>query len=567
MINVDDVCGEFNQDSIPVRSMLRHWKTDCAKQLVIADLNSELNGSDALLRALVLRRLFRKVLTKDERNVGLLIPPCVPAVLANAALALDQRTVVNLNYTVSPDVMNRCIEKVQMRHLITSRKVMEKFDYHPSCEVVYLEDLKDRVTLADKLISYLQAKVLPLSMVYRQLGLNGMDPDAVMAILFTSGSTGMPRGVMLTHRNIGSNIQSYSDFFSFTFKDSMLGALPFFHSFGFTGPLWTVLTRGMSGYYHVSPLEYRPIQRLCRKYHPTIFLGTPTFLRTYARRMEREDLASVNLVVSGGERCPKELMDEYESKFGIRPIQGLGITETSPVICANIPPSRHTRGWEPMPKDESVGFPMPGIKVKVLDVESGAPCGTDEVGMLWVQGSNVMKGYFDEPEKTAAVLKNGWYCTGDLVRQDQDGFIFIAGRLSRFAKIGGEMVPHEGLEDAFNQLLGNKAEEEPKICVTSVPDEKKGERIVVLYKELTVPPEELNAKLKEKKFPNLWIPTLDSYYAIDEIPLLGTGKLDLFSIRQIALRCAQKCAQKCAEKAEKCVEKCAQKCPQVKPAQ
>lgn len=556
MIESNEKWEGVTQDDIPVRSMIRHWKTNCAGQVVIADLSSELKGSDALLRALVLRRLFRKVLgpREEEENVGMLVPPCVPSVLANAALTLDRRVVVNLNYTVSPDVMNKCIEKVRIRHLITSRKVMEKFHYEPNCEVIFLEDLKDRVTAWDKAVSYLQAKVLPLSTVYRQLDLNYVNPDDTMAILFTSGSTGMPRGVMLTHRNIGANIKSYADIFHFDNHDSMLGALPFFHSFGFTGPLWTVLTLGMSGYYHVSPLEYRPIQRLCRKYKPTIFLGTPTFLRTYARRMEREDLASVNLVVSGGERCPKELMDEYEQRFGVRPIQGLGITETSPVVSANIPPNRHWRGWEPMPKDESIGFPMPGVEVKVLNLESGSPCAANEVGMLWVKGDNVMKGYYDEPEKTAAVLKNGWYCTGDLVRRDEDGFLFIAGRLSRFAKIGGEMVPHEGLEEAFNQLLGNKAEEEPKICVTSVPDEKKGERIVVLYKELALLPEQLNAMLKEKKFPNLWIPSLDSYFRIDEIPLLGTGKLDLFSIRQIALKCAQKCAAKCAAK---CVQACA----------
>ncbi len=540
MINADAAYSELKFDEIPVRAVVRQWKTISANKHVYADLNSELKGSDALLRALVLRRLFRKVLSPEEKNVGLLLPPCVPSVLANAALTLDKRVVVNLNYTVSPDVMNKCIAKVQIKHLFTSRKMMEKVDYQPNCEVVYLEDLKEKVTLADKLISFMQAKILPISTVYRQLGLNDINMDDVMAILFTSGSTGMPRGVMLTHRNIGSNIKCYSDFFNFDQSEGWLGALPFFHSFGFTGPLWSVLTRGMAGYYHVSPLEYRPIQRLCRKYKPTVFLGTPTFLRTYARRMEREDLASVKLVVTGGERCPLELMDEYENKFGIRPTQGYGITETSPVISANIPPSHHSRGWEPMPKDESVGFPMPGIKVKVLDVETGELCKTDEVGMLWVTGENIMKGYYDEPEKTAEVIKDGWYCTGDLVRQDCDGFLFIAGRLSRFAKIGGEMVPHEGLEDGINQIIGHNAEEEPKICVTSVPDEKKGERIVVLYTELSVTPEEINAKLKEQKYPNLWIPSHDSYFQIDAIPLLGTGKLDLFSIRQIALGCVQK---------------------------
>ena len=541
MINADSAYEPLKFDEIPVRSMVRHWKTDCAKRVVIADLlTGELKGSDALLRALVLRRLLRKVLSPDEENVGILIPPCVPSVLVNAALTLDKRVTVNLNYTVSPDVMNKCIAKVKIRHLITSRKVMEKFDYKPNCEVVYLEDLKDRVTLADKLISFLQAKILPVSMVNRQLGLNSIQMDDVMGILFTSGSTGMPRAVMLTHRNIGSNIKCYSNFFGFFKDDSMLGALPFFHSFGFTGPLWTVLTRGMSGYYHVSPLDIRPIQRLCRKYKPTLFLGTPTFLRLYARRMEREDLASVNLVVSGGERCPVALMDEYEQKFGIRPIQGMGITETSPVIAANIPESRHSRGWEPMPKDEAVGFPMPGIKVKVLDLETGEPCPIGATGMLWVTGENIMKGYYDDPEKTAEVIKDGWYCTGDIVRQDEDGFIFIEGRLSRFAKIGGEMVPHEGLEDKINEILGFKSDEEIKLCVTSVSDEKKGERLVVLYTELPLSPAEICAKMKEQKIPNLWIPGTDSFFQIPQIPLLGSGKLDLFGLKQIAMECVSR---------------------------
>jgi len=154
--------------------------------------------------------------------------------------------------------------------------------------------------------------------------------------------------------------------------------------------------------------------------------------------------------------------------------------------------------------------------------------------MAWVKGNNVMKGYYGEPEKTAEVIKDGWYCTGDLVRMDEDNFIFIAGRMSRFAKIGGEMVPHEGLEDMLNQVLGNKAEEEPKICVTSVSDPKKGERLVVLYTELTCSLDEISEKLKEMKVPNLWIPGKDSYFQVDAIPLLGTGKLNLFEIHKMA---------------------------------
>lgn len=530
---VDAAFQEPDFDSLPVRAVVRHWKTDCAKKVVVADLQTQLTGFKALVGALVLRAQFRKFLADDEKNVGILIPPCVPSVLTNAALTLDRRVTVNLNYTVNPDTLNKCIEKVDIRRVITSRKVLEKFDFHPNCDVIFLEDVKEQVTRWDKL-SALAFAAMPISWIYRKLKLNEIDPNDTMAILFTSGSTGMPRGVMLSHLNIGGNIKCYSDFFSFTPKDSMLGALPFFHSFGFTGPLWTVLTRGMSGYYHTSPLEYRMLQRLCRKFKPTIMLGTPTFLRTYARKMEREDLESVNLVIAGAERCPPELMDEYERKFGVRPTEGLGITETSPVIAANIPKSHHSRGWEPLPKVGSCGFPMPGIKVKILNLETGEPCGVNEVGMLWVKGNNVMKGYYGDPEKTAEVLKDGWYCTGDLVRQDEDNFLFIAGRLSRFAKIGGEMVPHEGLEEAMNKIIDHKAEDEPQICVTSVPDEKKGERLAVLYTNLPFSPNKINSRLLELKFPSLWIPSADAYFKVDRIPILGTGKLDLFAIQKKA---------------------------------
>ncbi|MDO4575733.1 MAG: AMP-binding protein [Planctomycetia bacterium] len=528
----------FNIDWCPARAVVRQWKKVLRNELVIADSTGmELTGSNALVRALILRRLMRNhILDKGEENIGLLIPPSVPGVLLNVATVLDQRVAVNLNYTVSPEIMNTCIHKADIRHVITSRKVMAKFNFDLDCDVVYLEDYIGKVTLWDKLVCWTQAKLLPLGALYRSLGLDKMNPDDTMTIIFTSGSTGVPKGVMLSHKNIGGNIACYSDFFHVGKEsgDTAIGILPFFHSFGYTGTLWTVLARGMKGYYHYSPLDYRAIGKLCEKYRPTMLVGTPTFLRLYARNLKREHLSNTNLVISGAEKCPVPLMDEYENKFGIRPIQGYGITETAPVVSANIPKSRHFSGLEPDPKDDSIGFPMPGVSVQVRNLETGEPCKTGEVGMLYVAGISIMKGYYKEPEKTAEVLKDGWYETGDLVYQDEDNFLFIAGRLSRFAKIGGEMVPHEGIEEAINKVLGNSAEADVRLCVSSVPDERKGEKIVVLYTELPMEPSEINAKLLEQKYPNLWIPSVDAYYQVDRIPLLGTGKLDLFAIHEMA---------------------------------
>ncbi len=538
LMKVGPESDNFNASMIPVNGMLYQWKKKCARRVVIADSTMELTGRKALLGTLIFRRRLHKIFGKDEKNVGILIPPCAPCVLANAALALDRRVAVNLNYTVSNDIMNHCIQKVGIRRILTSKKVMKDKNFAkftPSCELVYLEDIKSSVTLWDKIVAVLQAAVLPLWFVRLQLGVQHIKPQDTMTIVFTSGSTGVPKGVVLSCENIGGNIHSFCDFLQVTHDDSAMAVLPFFHSFGYTCLLWSVLSFGFRGIYHTSPLDCGIIAKLCRKYAPRILVGTPTFLRMYARRMEHDDLASVKIVVSGAERCPSALMDEYEKRFDVRPVQGYGVTEASPVVGVNIPEDRRVIDWVPHQKDASIGYTLYGTSVQIRNLTTGALCKANEVGMLWISGINIMQGYYDEPEKTAEVLQDGWYCTGDLVYQDAENFIFIAGRLSRFAKIGGEMVPHEGLEDALNKILGNSAESEPKLCVTSIPDEKKGEKIIVLYTELGLAPSELNAKLLESKYPPLWVPNVDAYVKIDTIPLLGTGKLDLHAIHDLAL--------------------------------
>ena len=524
-------------EPVPVRSALRLWKTTLAREMVMADsTGAELTGEGALIRALILRRIFRRdVLAPEEKTVGLLLPPSVPAVLANFALTMDRRIAVNLNYTVNSEIMNICIRKAGVRHLITSRKVMERFDFHPECDVVYMEDFPAKIGLADKLTSALTAKFLPLGALCRRLGVDKIDPDETMAILFTSGSTGNPKGVMLSHRNLSGNIESCRKFFHLDAHDRMVGVLPIFHSMGYMATVWACFSIGMRPFYHYTPLEHRTIAKMCRKYKPTILLGTPSFLRLYAKKFDPADMASVNLVMSGAERCPVPLMDEYEKLFGIRPVQGYGITETAPVLAASISRQR-LRPGDPEPNDTALGAPLPGISVEIRDPESGAPLKIGQTGLIWVSGVNIMKGYCGEPEKTAEVLRDGWYNTGDLGRMDKNGYLYMAGRLSRFAKVGGEMVPHEGIEEALNEVLGHGAEEAPTVCVTSVPDERKGEKIVVLYTELPLTPEKIASELTKRKFPALWIPGKDAYVKIDAIPLLGTGKLDLHAMHERALQ-------------------------------
>src|SRR4029453_6819830 len=310
---------------IVTRQFIRRVKHRKRALKVADSLGPELTGGKALLRALILRRLLRRhVLAKDEQYVGLLLPPGAGGFLANMALALDPRVVVNLNYTVSSEVMNACIKMAGIKHVLTSRKFMEKMEFQLDADVVYLEDFKDKPTTADKAISWLQSYVVPASILDRTLGLGDVKPDDVLTVIFTSGSTGTPQGVMLTYANVGSNVEAIDQVVHLKPSDVLIGILPFFHSFGYTVTLWGVAGLDISGAYHFSPLDARQIGKLTQKYRGTLLLSTPTFLRTYLRRCEVEEFKSLDVVVCGAEKLPKDLADEFEKKFSVRPVEGYG---------------------------------------------------------------------------------------------------------------------------------------------------------------------------------------------------------------------------------------------------
>src|SRR5207249_1088478 len=384
---------------------------------------AELTGGQTLLRALILRRLLRRALAADEKFVGLLMPPSVAGFLANMALALDRRVSANLNYTVSSDVMNACIQQAGIKHVVTSRAFLNKMNFQLNAEIIYLEDLKDKPTAADKAISYLQSYLLPAAMLETQLGLKRVHSDDLLTVIFTSGSTGAPKGVMLTYANIGSNVAAIDQVVHLRPTDVLVGILPFFHSFGYTVTLWGVASLNIQGAYHYNPLDARQIGKLIARQKGTLLLTTPTFLRTYLRRCEPDDLKTLDVIVCGAEKLPKDLADEFEKKFGVRPIEGYGTTELSPLASVNIPPSRSIDNFQPDRKEGSVGRTVPGVTAKVTDLETGKVLSAGQPGMLWISGPNVMKGYLNQPEKTAELVKDGWYQTGDVAFIDQDGFI------------------------------------------------------------------------------------------------------------------------------------------------
>lgn len=523
------------QSMLPLsRLFIRRCQQRLKTSKVADSMGSDLTGADTLLRALILRRLLRRhVIKPDEKYVGVLLPPSVPGFLANMALALDKRVSVNLNYTVSPEVMNACIKQAGIKHVLTSRRFMEKMEFKLDAEIIELESLKDKPTAADKAIAALQTYALPASVVEWSLGLHKVHSDDIVTIIFTSGSTGTPKGVMLSYGNVGTNVDAIDQVVKLRPSDVLIGILPFFHSFGYTVTMWGPAALDIKGAYHFSPLDAKLVGKLCQRQKGTLLLSTPTFLRTYVRRIEPEDFKTLDVVVAGAEKLPADLAQAFEERFGVRPVEGYGTTELSPLVSVNVPPSRSVDNFQVDRKEGSVGRTVPGVSAKITDPETGKVLAANQSGMLWITGPNVMRGYLHQEELTSQVIKDGWYQTGDIAYIDDEGFIFITGRESRFSKIGGEMVPHIKIEETLFAVLGGEHEAQP-LAVTAVADSKKGERLIVLHTKLDRTPDELRKGLTEAGLPNLFVPSADSFREVPELPVLGTGKLDLKGIKALA---------------------------------
>ncbi len=522
--------------SLPVAALKmckrRLWKSKFADSS-----GSDATGGHTLLRALILRRILRRrVLKSDEHRVGVLLPPSVGGVLANLALAWDGRTCVNLNYTLSESALNHCIAEAGIQHVLSSRQVTSKLELKLDAETVHLDDFKDQLTLWDKIVCGLSAFAVPGWLLVWALGLRRIRGSDVATIIFTSGSTGTPKGVELTFDNVASNVEAIDQVIHLVPADVVVGILPFFHSFGYTVTLWTPAALDIKSVYHYSPLDGKRVGMLAKKHGATVLLSTPTFLRTYLNRCSKEQFATLDVVVAGAEKLPTMLCDAFENKFGVRPVEGYGCTELSPLAAVNIPKSRASDNHQIEQKEGTVGRPIPNVAAKIVNLESGQDCPINTPGMLLIKGPNVMKGYLNDPQKTAAVIRDGWYVTGDVALIDQDGFIQITGRESRFSKIGGEMVPHIQIEELLTELIGADEEAGLQAVVTAVPDEKKGERLVVLHTPLKQTPAELRAALLKKDLPPIFVPAVDDFCQVDTLPILGTGKTDLKGIKQLALQ-------------------------------
>jgi acyl-[acyl-carrier-protein]-phospholipid O-acyltransferase/long-chain-fatty-acid--[acyl-carrier-protein] ligase len=516
-------------------------------RFAMADLqNPKVSFGSALARTVLLARRLRGVWT-GQRMVGLLVPPSPVGAFVNLAAMLMGKVPVNLNYTVSEETIASCIRQCEIRTVLASRALVEKLKLKIPVETIFLEDLAGKSagaksdarwvapSFAEKATAALAAFLFPARFLERWLGREKKASlDDLATVIFSSGSTGDPKGVMLSHYNVGSNVEQLEQVFALNSRDRFLGILPFFHSFGFTGTLCLPATIGAGVVYHPNPLDSKTIGPLVSDYSVTFLLSTPTFLQLYLRGCSAEAFGSLRVVMAGAEKLPERLATAFEEKFGIHPLEGYGCTECGPAVAVNTHDFRAAGFRQVGAKRGTIGHPLPGVSVRIaaLDGEpGGAKVPLGQPGILLVSGPNIMQGYLGRPEKTAEVLKNGWYSTGDVAMLDEDGFLQITDRLSRFSKIGGEMVPHIRIEEKLQELAGAV---EPCFVVTGVPDEKKGERIVVLHRLTEDKLKPCLDGLAQSDLPNLWKPRGDQFFHVEAFPVLGTGKLDLRKIKELA---------------------------------
>ena len=498
-----------------VESAKKNWSS-----MAVADsTGKQLSFGETLTTALLLKKWVNANCT-ESTSIGLLFPASLGGVLANLGVTLAGKTAVNLNFTTGAEGMRHAIDRCDIQVILSSRAFLEKAKLPELPGTVFLEDALSRFGNVAKVMTMLAARLLPARLLA-----GSVKPDDVGAVIFSSGSTGTPKGVMLSHWNLLSNVEAAAQVYSVTTADCMLGVLPLFHSFGYTYTFWFPLLHGFKAAYHSNPTEGKIIGELAGEHRATLFLSTPTFCMTYLRKCTRDQLSSIRCLIVGAEKVQPSLAQAFEERFGVTLLEGYGCTEMGPVVSVNAG-SHESQAYQA----GSVGRPMPNVSVRVVDPDSFDPLPVGQVGLVLVRGPSRMIGYLGDAERTEQALRGEHYITGDLGYLDERGFLHIADRLARFSKIGGEMVPHIKIEELARKIVGAHS-----CAVTAIPDEQRGERIVVLYNHPELTPADVWKGLSETDLPKLWVPKRENVYLVETIPVLGTGKLDLRAIKAKAL--------------------------------
>lgn len=520
-----------------VRMAARHPFRAC---LIDNTMKTELTYGRTLAGVMCLKRALKPLLG-DDAMIGVWLPPGIGGVLSNLALCFLGKVAVNLNYTTGATAVQSALNQCKSKHVITSKRFTQRvpLDAGSGVEVIYLEDMLAKITSRQKLLAFLTVVLFPgWVLEHWILKLGRHRTNDLATIIFSSGSTGDPKGVMLTHGNVSGNVESMAQVARFCKQDRVLGVLPFFHSFGYTVTLWTPLQVGASTAYHADPRQSREIGELARSQRSTIYLTTPTFLRFCLKKCDENDFRTVRLLICGAEKLSQSLARDFHERFGALPLEGYGCTELTPVTSTNLPDEELAGVRRILNRPGTIGPPIPGVAGRIVSPETDEELGTEEDGLLMVYGPNVMSGYLHRPEQTNQVLRDGWYLTGDMGRFDEFGHMILTGRLSRFAKVGGEMVPLERIEEELHAILQTSE----RVCaVTCVPDEARGERVVVLHLcqdnlEVTKWCKDLGSR----GLPHLWMPAERDFIGIPELPVLGSGKVNLKRVKELALELARK---------------------------
>lgn len=507
-----------------IRMAKRRWFSFC-----MADTTgTELNFGKSLIGSRLMAGWVRRH-CGNEKMVGVILPSSVGGALANIAILLAGKIPVNLNFTAGREALESAVAQCAIKTILTSRIFLSKASLEKLDGMVFLEEVRKEFSGAQKIMTLLSSLLLPARCL-EWLHRGGQTPSDLATIIFSSGSTGTPKGVMLSHHNIVSNVEGITQVIHFAPEDKIMGVLPFFHSFGFTGTLWLPLLGGFGVVYHPNPMDAKTIGETVQKFKATLLISTPTFYAGYLRRCTQEEFASIRYAIAGAERLREAIATGYHDKYGFDLLEGYGCTELAPVVSVNLPDVVDGAEKQIGHKPGTVGHPIPGVSAKIIDPDTEAPLPNGQAGLLLIKGPNVMVGYLGQPELTNQVMRDGWYITGDIAAIDDDGFIRITDRLSRFSKIGGEMVPHMKVEEMINAVLGDGAS-----VVTAIADEQKGEKLVAFYARDGITSDELWKKLNETDLPKLWIPKRENLYPIETLPLLGSGKVDLKKIKVMAL--------------------------------